>query len=188
MSKHDATQLLILGCALTSLLTIAVARQAQAQTVFSPYVDARGGITVPADYRTRWVFLGAWSIHADAGSVGVKGLHNVYTQPGVVEAWRSRGEFPDGTVLIKELLGVATQPMTTGVVSHGAEIEGWFVMVKDTKGRFPGNTLWGDGWGWALFGPDRMLKTVDYKSECLGCHIPAKRSDWIYIEGYPPLR
>ena len=24
-------------------------------------------------------------------------------------------------------------------------------MIKDAKGRFPGNDLWGDGWGWALF-------------------------------------
>ena len=32
------------------------------------------------------------------------------------------------------------------------------------------------------------LKTKDYRAECLGCHIPAKNTDWIYVEGYEVLR
>ena len=38
----------------------------------------------------------------------------------------------------------------------------WFVMIKDTKNRFPNNPLWGDGWGWALFkadAPDKQVAT-----------------------------
>ena len=143
---------------------------------------------MPPDYRTRWVFLGTWSIDAGDGTAGAKGLHNVYTQPGVVENYRNGGEFPDGTVLVKELLGPETRPMTTGTVSHAVDIEGWFVMVKDTKNRFPNNKLWGDGWGWALFSADGLLKTKDYKAECLGCHIPAKSTDWIYAGMSTPSR
>ncbi len=176
------------GFALALVLTLPFHRWGQAQETFSPFVDARGGITVPPNYRTSWVFLGTWSIDAGENTAGAKGLHNVYTQPGVVEAHRSGGEFPDGTVLIKELLSAETSPMTTGTVSHGVDVEGWFVMVKDTKNRFPGDKLWGDGWGWALFDSDGMLKTKDYKADCLGCHIPAKATDWVYIEGYPLLR
>jgi hypothetical protein len=47
-------------------------------------------------------------------------------------------------------------------------------MIKDEKGRYPGNPLWGDGWGWALYksdAPDKQIAT-DYKKDCLGCHIP----------------
>ena len=95
---------------------------------------------------------------------------------------------PDGAIIIKELLKAKTASMTTGTVSRGSDIEGWFVMVKDTKGRFRANPLWGDGWGWVLFGPDRKPTTKSYKSECLGCHIPAKSTDWIYVGGYPVLR
>ncbi|MGY3618158.1 hypothetical protein [Bradyrhizobium sp. USDA 10063] len=36
--------------------------------------------------------------------------------------------------------------VTTGTVSSTGTLAGWFVMVKDNVGRFPGNKLWGDGW------------------------------------------
>jgi hypothetical protein len=41
--------------------------------------------------------------------------------------------------------------------------------------------------GWALFksdAPDKQVAT-DYKKDCLGCHIPAKATDWVYVQGYP---
>ena len=109
-------------------------------------------------------------------------------QPKAIAAYRKTGKFPDGAVLVKELLNAKTGPMTTGTISWGHEIEGWFIMVKDTKNRFPGNKLWGDGWGWFLFDAGKNLTTKDYKAECIGCHIPAKRNDWVYVEGYPILR
>ena len=41
-------------------------------------------------------------------------------------------------------------------------------MIKDAKGRFPGNDLWGDGWGWALFEAKDPKKNVatDYTTDC----------------------
>jgi hypothetical protein len=30
--------------------------------------------------------------------------------------------------------------------------------------------------------------TADYREECLGCRVPAQGTDWVYVEGYPPLR
>lgn len=166
-----------------------------AKDTFSPYVDARGNIALPSDFDRTWVFLGTWSIagedvkqSAAASGHGAAALHNVYTQPGTVEAFRNTGKFPDGAVLIKELLNTETAQMTTGKVSRANKNEGWFIMVKDTTNRFPDNKLWGDGWGWALFDAGKKLTTKDYKAECLGCHIPAKHNDWIYVEGYPMLR
>ena len=188
MSTLRAMRLLTAGFLLALVLTGTFHRWGQAQETFSPFVDAKGGISVPPDYRTKWVFLGTWSIDAGGATAGAKDLHNVYTQPSVVEAYRNSGEFPDGAVLVKELLSAETRPMTTGTVSHGADIQGWFVMVKDAANRFPESKLWGNGWGWALFDSDGMLKTKDYKAECLGCHIPAQATDWVYVEGYPLLR
>jgi hypothetical protein len=66
----------------------------------------------------------------------------------------------------------------------------WFVKVKAEKSRFPDSKLWGDGWGWALFkadAPDKQVAT-DYKKDCLGCHVPAKSTDWTYIQGFPVLK
>ncbi len=79
--------------------------------------------------------------------------------------------------------------MTTGDAHWASGTKVWFVMIKDEKGRYPDNPLWGDGWGWALFksdAPDKQVAT-DYKKDCLGCHIPARTTDWVYVQGYPVL-
>lgn len=93
-------------------------------------------------------------------------------------------------MLVKEVFSAATGDMTTGTVSHADKLSGWFVMMKDSKGRFPGNRLWGDGWGWSWFNVDNPLKTTstDYAADCQSCHIPVQPTDWIYVHGYPPLR
>ena len=158
---------------------------------FAIATDREGNIKLPkVDYRKDWVFLGSWSVSEDEGKPGAQGIHAVYTQLETVEAYRRTGKFPDGAVLIKELYSTKTEDMTTGTISRAEATSGWFVMIKDTQGRFPQNKLWGDGWGWAYFDAKDPLKTktTDYKADCLGCHIPAKSQDWIYTQGYPVLR
>jgi hypothetical protein len=144
---------------------------------------------VPDDYRTAYQFLGSWAVASDQGQ-GSKELHVVYASPEAIGAYRKDGRFPDGAVLVKEVFRAATEDMTTGTVSHADTLKGWFVMMKDSKGRFPGNKLWGDGWGWSWFDAANKSKTTstDYKVNCQYCHIPAESSDWIYVGGYPPLR
>lgn len=165
-------------------------------STYDVLVDNEGNISLPENFRSDWTFLGTWSIavtdveqSSAASRHGAAGLHNVYTQPGVADHYRRTGKFPDGAVIVKELLKAVTAPMTTGTVSRGSEVEGWFVMIKDTQGRFSDNPLWGDGWGWVLFNADKPGKAVtnNYKTECIGCHIPAKNDDWIYLAGYPIL-
>jgi hypothetical protein len=152
-------------------------------------VDASGNLRVPADYRTTYQSLGTWAVAADQGE-GSKELHIVYASPGTIAAYRKDGRFADGAVLVKEVFETATAPMTTGTVSHAQELKGWFVMVKDSKDSHPGNKLWGDGWGWSWFDAADRSKTTstDYKADCLSCHVPAQASDWIYVNGYPPLK
>ncbi|MCB1878069.1 MAG: cytochrome P460 family protein [Chromatiales bacterium] len=166
-------------------------------STYGKWVDDKGNISLPKDFLTRWVFLGTWSVAAkdverssEASGHGVAGLHNVYTQPGVVEYFREHGSFPDGAILIKELLKGVTSAMTTGTVSRAGAREGWFIMVKDSQGRFEGNSLWGDGWGWALFNVENpvMPVTQNYRFECTGCHLPARETDWVYVDGYPLLK
>jgi len=152
-------------------------------------VDAQGNLRVPEDDRTAYQFLGAWAIAADQGK-GSPQLHVVYASPGTIAAYRKDGHFPDGSVLVKELFETATEPMKTGTVSHAQTLKGWFVMVRDSKETHPGNKLWGDGWGWSLFDAGNPTKTTstDYKANCLGCHVPAQATGWIYVSGYPPLK
>lgn len=189
----------LIALAVLSFCVMSLADDAPIVTYDSTYgtlVDEAGNINLPKDFRNRWTFLGTWSIAASdvdrasaASGHGAAGLHNVYTQPGVADYFRRNGAFPDGAVIVKELLTAVTAPMTTGTVSRGSEVEGWFIMIKDTEGRFASNPLWGDGWGWALFNADQRdtPATRNYKTECIGCHIPARSDDWIYLSGYPIL-
>jgi hypothetical protein len=58
--------------------------------------------------------------------------------------------FLAGTVLVEEVFKTTTNDMTTGTVSGAGTFAGWFVMMKDNAGRFPGNKLWGQRLGLVL--------------------------------------
>ncbi len=150
--------------------------------------DAQGNLHVPADYRDRYEYLGTWSVSADQ-TPGAKQLHVVYASPGTRAAFRRTGKFPDGAVLVKEQLEAETARMTSGTVSHEQKLLGWFVMVKDDTNRHAANPLWGEGWGWSHFDANAPTRTnsTNYQSDCKGCHMPAKATGYIYMQGYPSL-
>ncbi len=177
-----------------------VARSLESNS-FAPNVDMKtGDIRVPEGY-TLWPTLGTWS-HASKKEEppGAREYHTVYTQPETIKHYQKFGKYPDGAVLVKELLNTETMPMTTGsAVSHATTIKGWFVLVRDTQNRFSDSPLWGDGWGWSLFNADNSTQTVskNYKEDCLACHLPARdmapretvdADKWIYSFGYPVLK
>ena len=171
---------------------------------FAPNVDVNtGAIRVPEGY-TEWPTLGTWA-HAHTGEQLEKmgpGVHeyHVVTQPETIAYYRTHRRFPDGAVLVKELLNAETMAMTTGpAVGHGTTIKGWFVLIRDTMGRYKESSLWGDGWAWSLFNADDSTQTVskNYKTDCIPCHTPARElaprnavdaDKWIYSFGYPVLR
>ncbi len=169
------------------LLVSGLHAQEKAKT-FSPYVDDQGRISLPEDYRARWAYLGAWAVPMEKAPG--RGFHDVFTQPESVESYKKAGQFPDGAVLIKEIRKINAEEMTTGKAYWAGDIVSWFVMIKDQKGRFKNNPNWGDGWGWALFQAKDPQKNVstDFRKDCIGCHVPAKKTDWVYIQGYPTLK
>lgn len=155
---------------------------------FSPYVDKSGAISLPEGYRLSWAHLGSWVVpNKDAPGYG---FHDVYTQPDSIKAYRKNGSFPDGTVLVKEIRGVKSEELSTGQASWAGDPAVWFVMIKDSKNRFKDHPNWGNGWGWALYKAEDPKKNVstDFNADCIGCHIPAQKTDWVYVQGYPALR
>lgn len=155
---------------------------------FSPYVDAKGGISLPREFRRQWVHLGSWVVEQE-GAPG-QGFHDVYTQPETVEAFRRDGRFPDGAVLVKEIRGIHKGQQTTGPAVWAGDTVVWFVMVKDSKNRFPGNANWGGGWGWGLYKAEDPATNAssDWTKDCQGCHTPAQATDWVFLQGYPTLK
>ena len=193
--KHKIIFLLLLCLTAVSLVGTAMAENEKA---FAPNVNMNtGAIHVPEDY-TLWPVLGTWT-HAkvDGGATNIHEYHVVYAQPETIQYYQKKRRFPDGAVLVKELLHAETMSMTTGpAVGHATTIKGWFVLVRDTQGRFKSSSLWGDGWGWSFFNADNPKNTnsKNYKIDCIPCHTPArelaprnaqKDDKWIYTFGYP---
>ena len=111
-----------------------------ADNKFSTYVDKEGNIQLPTNFRMSMVHLGSWFVPDGDAS----GFHDVYTERATVEAFRKTGKFPDGATLVKELRASNAADYTTGKgVSHATDgLKQWFVMIKDTQGRFANNPLW----------------------------------------------
>lgn len=168
-----AVVLALAGCNVTN------APRADSTTASSP-------LQVPVGYRSTFDPAGTWSVAADTGS-GAKEIHIVYASPGALDAYRRTGSFPDGSVLVKEVYAATTASMTTGTASQPTSLKGWFVMVRDSQNAHPRDNRWGDGWGWGWFDATEPQQnaTADYRSECLGCHEPARATQFTYTHGYP---
>ena len=174
------------GLALATIVGLSLSVAATEED-FSSYVDDQGNISFPHGFRMSMVHLGSWFVPEG----GASGFHDVYTEKESAEAYRETGRFPDGATIVKELRASEAGSYTTGSdVSYATDgLKQWFVMIKDENSRFESNPIWGEGWGWALFKPDNRQENVaaDYKTDCLGCHVPAKANDWVYTEAYPTL-
>src|SRR5215813_5976520 len=150
-------------------------------------VDKAGNIRKPSDVRDLYQLLGAYTVELTPKG---EEMHVTYASPGAAQAYRKNGKFTDGTVLVKEVFDTDHAAMTTGDAHWASGTQVWFVMIKDEKNRYPNNPLWGDGWAWALFkadAPDEQVAT-DYKKDCLTCHVPARSTNWVYVQGYPVLK
>ena len=179
-------RILILALSITAIGTLSWVA-AQDRNVYDGFklVDKTGNLRKPADYRASYQMIGTWTVLDPKGNQ----MHDVYASPGAAESFRRNKKFADGTILVKEINGTDHATMTTGNANWSAATQVWFVLIKDSKGRFPNNPLWGNGWGWFLFkadAPDKQVAT-GFKKDCLNCHVPAQASDWIYVQGYPVL-
>ncbi|WP_225674110.1 cytochrome P460 family protein [Bradyrhizobium hereditatis] len=179
----------IAGAALVAIAVVGGLIGGGAESNEKAIADADGNLHVPKGYRSSYQMLGSWAVAADQGQ-GSKEIHAVYASPGVIDSYLKTGRFPEGAVLVKEVFEAATEQMTTGAVSRAGTLKGWFIMLKDSSNRNPANKLWGDGWGWSWFEANNPAKTTstDYKTDCQSCHAPAQATDWVYVEGYPPLK
>jgi hypothetical protein len=150
-------------------------------------------LKLPQGYH-RWIFRGSplTPNGLNNGKAGFPEFHNVYTQPEAYQAYRKTGEFPEGTILLKELQ--LTKPGTYADGSRNeASGRGYFpgkangidISVKDSK-RFKDT----NGWGFFNFGhhapPYVQSAAVQSKEACAGCH-EANATDMVFSEFYKPV-
>jgi hypothetical protein len=64
-------------------------------------------------------------------------MHLTYASPGAADYYRRNKEFADGTVLVKEIFGTDHAQMTTGDAHWAKDTKAWFVLIRDSKHRYP---------------------------------------------------
>jgi len=154
-----------------------------------PHFTKEGELVMPKQYR-HWVFVGAPVTPNDLnnGKAAFPEFHYVYMDPKSFAAYRKTGKFPDGTMLLKELVSVGSKSAASGNGYFAGDYIGVAMAVKDSA-RFakePGNWAYfnfmGDG-GKALPSA-KALPTAS----CNGCHEKNAAEDWVFTQFYPVLR
>jgi len=158
-----------------------------------PEYTASGELILPKDFH-EWVYLGS-PLTPNAlndGKANFPEFHNVYMEPGAYEIYKKTNEFPEGTILFKEL-----QLTLPGENPDGSRTEasgrGYFpgpfngadATVKDSK-RFATT----GGWGYFNFNhhePKAPTAKVKAKEECGYCHIASAKKDEVWTQFYPLL-
>ena len=190
--------LVIVGLGLTaSAVYLVVAKPVAAQTEQSSAVfNADGTVQVPTGFR-KWVFVGAplTPNGLNDGKANFPEYHHVYIEQKNVDAYLKTGEFPEGTVIVKELTRVlnptfpdSSRKEPSGRGYFNGAYNGIDMSIKDSK-RFAKT----NNWGFFTFGhhPLPYDKTSAERpvSECAGCHIAnVANTDMTWIKFYPLLR
>ncbi|WP_022723617.1 cytochrome P460 family protein [Rhodopseudomonas sp. B29] len=187
---------LVVGAAV--LVGFMAARPGDAQTPATPkrYLPewtASGDLILPKGFH-RWVFVGSplTPNALNGGKANFPEFHNVYIEPGSYEIYKQTGEFPEGTILFKELQltlpgenSDGSRTELSGRGYFGGPLNGADVTVKDTK-RFPDT----GGWGYFNFHhyePKAATAKAMPKSECAYCHMASAKKDEVWTQFYPLL-
>ena len=149
--------------------------------------DETNQLKLPKDHR-EWIFVGAPVTPHDMnnGKAAFPEFHNVYINPDAFATYKKTGKFPDGTVVMKDLVSVGSKSMESGNGYFQGDYHSLEAMVKDSK-RFseePG------GWAFFRFGEYPNYKPVGMRmktAECNACHSGAEE-DFIFTSTYPVLR
>jgi hypothetical protein len=173
-----------------------------------PQYTASGDLVLPKDFH-EWVYVGSpltpialnggkacpepFNPQVNKDCTGFPEYHNVYIEPGSYEIYQRTSQFPEGTILFKELQltlpaqnpdGSRTEPSGRGF--FGGAFNGADVTVKDTR-RYTAT----NGWGYYNFNhhePKAATSKASPREECAFCHIGlGAKKDEVWTQFYPLL-
>ncbi|MFN3151584.1 cytochrome P460 family protein [Bremerella sp.] len=190
LSATTSLSLFMVGCGSSNSGITASVQTADPQSAMKKPIaayNAEGELIRPTDHR-EWVFVGAPVTPNDMndGKAAFPEFHNVYIDPVSFASYKQTGTFPDGTVILKELVSVGGKSMDSGNGYFQGEFTSLEAMVKDRKRSTdePG------GWAFFRFGeaPNYNPTGARMKTEsCNSCHSGANE-DYVFTDTYPVLR
>lgn len=174
-------------------LTLGVAAMAlgSANVMAEKYFTIRDGkLMRPTGYR-EWIYVGTPLTPNDMnnGKANFPEFHGVYIDPDSWAHWKKTGEFPEGTITIKEMTSVGSKSATSGNGYFMGEFAGLEASIKSKKyfPKEPGN------WAYFSFSTENH-KTLKKEAEplaaaaCAACHTAAAADDMVFTQYYPVLR
>ena len=199
MQKHLLAIIVGLGLAASAVYLVVAKPVAASQSEQSSAVfESDGKLKLP-DQQTfrRWVFVGAplTPNGLNNGKANFPEYHHVYIEQKNVDAYLKTGEFPEGTIIVKELTRVLDPKFPDGSRNEpsgrgyfNGQYNGIDVTVKDSK-RFAKT----NNWGFFTFGhhplPYSQSAEEAPASECASCHQTfVAKTDMTWVQFYPLLR
>src|SRR5438552_17712759 len=143
--------------ALSAIGTAVFAQRQQTNTAsvrqrYLPEYTKEGDLMLPKNFN-EWVYVGSplTPNALNGGKANFPEYHNVYIEPGSYEIYKKTGEFPDGTILFKEVQrvrkpqqfpdGSRSEPSGRGYFP--GEYNGADVTVTDSKREARTGSSWG---------------------------------------------
>ncbi len=176
--------------ALTVALAILLTSTAAAHAGEAFRINDKNELVRPEGYR-EWVFVGTPVTPNDMnnGKAAFPEFHNVYIDPASWKYWKKSGSFPEGTILIKELVAVGGKSAPSGAGYFMGDFIGLEATIKSKK-HFPN-----EPGNWAYFSftsPDHktLAETASAfpAAACNACHEASADTDWVFTQYYPVLR
>lgn len=172
------------------------ANQTASEKRYLAQYNASGEMLLPPNNIWReWLYVGSplTPNALNGGKAGFPEYHNVYIQPWAYEVYQKTNQFPDGTIMFKELqltLGPAensdgSQSEPSGRGYFPGAYNGADVTVKDTK-RFAAT----GGWGYFNFNhsePKAPTAKEQPREKCAFCHIAGAKKDEVWTQFYRQL-
>lgn len=144
----------------------------------------------PTGYR-EWVYVGTplTPNELNNGKAAFPEFHNVYIDPKSWSHWKKKGEFRDGTILMKELVAVGSKAEVSGQGYFQGNFLGLEATIKSKK-HFPNEP---GNWGYYSFStPDHSSLNKTAKAfpaaSCNACHAASAADDFVFTQYYPILR
>lgn len=152
-----------------------------------PEFNAKNELIRPEGYR-EWIFAGAslaMGYNEGAAPPENPKFHNIYIQPFAYRQYKKTGQFPDGTILMMEVLSAGSHASINRQGHFEDKVTGVEAAVKDSK-HIP------EGWGYFSFdgGDGKIAPTAKAfpKERCWSCHNEHGANDNVFTQFYPVLR
>ena len=184
------TILLVSVLALLALLLGTIPIQANAAEDFpKPGFNDKGQLIRPDVSYREWVYIGTplTPNALNPPEAPFPEFHNVYIHPSDFDHWKRTGTFPDGTVIIKELVLVGATQAVSGKGYFMGEFTGLEAAIKDSE-RFKDEPGF-----WAYFSFGHSYPLADSSQAfpapaCNACHAASAADDFVFTQFYPVLR